>query len=241
VGDLGAYLTPDPQDGKRHPAIIWITGGDCNSIGEVWDAMPEDNDQCATAYRNAGLIMMFPSLRGGNMNPGFREGFLGEVEDVLAAAEYLSRQPYVDSGRIYLGGHSTGGTLALLVAECSPRFRAVFAFGPVEDVGFYGEEYKPFDSEDRNEVRIRSPIHWLNWIACRTFVIEGEGGNIQSLHAMMKSTSNEWVRFVPVVGADHFDVLSPTNRLIAKKILADKGSACSITIGNDEVSRLFKR
>ena len=25
-----------PDDGKKHPAIIWITGGDCNSIGDVW-------------------------------------------------------------------------------------------------------------------------------------------------------------------------------------------------------------
>ena len=35
AGKLGAYLTPDPKDGKKHPAIIWITGGDCNSIGDV--------------------------------------------------------------------------------------------------------------------------------------------------------------------------------------------------------------
>src|SRR4051794_19039881 len=32
VGPLAAYLTPDPGDGAKHPAIIWITGGDCNSI-----------------------------------------------------------------------------------------------------------------------------------------------------------------------------------------------------------------
>lgn len=27
VGNLGAYVSPDPADGKRHPAIIWLTGG----------------------------------------------------------------------------------------------------------------------------------------------------------------------------------------------------------------------
>ena len=37
VGSLAAYLSPDPGDGKKHPAIIWITGGDCNSIGDVWE------------------------------------------------------------------------------------------------------------------------------------------------------------------------------------------------------------
>ena len=69
------------------------------------------------AYRRAGIVMMYPSLRGGNDNPGRREGFLGEVDDILAAAEYLARESYVDPGRIYLGGHSTGGTLAMLAAE----------------------------------------------------------------------------------------------------------------------------
>ena len=37
VGKLAAYLSPDPNDGKRHPAIIWITGGDRNTIGEFDD------------------------------------------------------------------------------------------------------------------------------------------------------------------------------------------------------------
>ena len=66
--------------------------------------------------------MMFPSLRGGNDNPGNKEGFLGEVDDVLAAADFLSKQEFVDPNRIYLGGHSTGGTLVLLVAACSNKF-----------------------------------------------------------------------------------------------------------------------
>src|SRR5436305_14755455 len=108
--------------------------------------------------------MMFPSLRGGNDNPGQKEGFLGEVDDVLAARDFLEKQPYVDPKRIYLGGHSTGGTLALLVAECSDRFRAVFAFGPIDDVAGYGRNsvFLPFDLSDPREINVRSPIYWLD-------------------------------------------------------------------------------
>src|SRR5262249_54325814 len=116
AGELSAFLAPDPGDGKKHPAIVWITGGDCNSIGDVWSPAPRENDQTPAAYRKAGIVMMFPSLRGGNDNPGRREGFFGEVDDVLAAALYLAAKPYVDPSRIYLGGHSTGGTLVMLVA-----------------------------------------------------------------------------------------------------------------------------
>ena len=130
AGSLAAYVSPDPNDGKRHPAIIWITGGDCNTIGEMWNPRPASNDQTARAYREAGLVMMFPSLRGGNDNPGFKENFYGEVDDVLAAAAYLAKQDYVDPKRIYLGGHSTGGTLVLLVAEVPNPFRAVFLIRP---------------------------------------------------------------------------------------------------------------
>ncbi len=117
--------------------------------------------------------MMYPSLRGGNKNPGFIEGFYGEVDDVLGASEYLAKLDYVDPKRIYLGGHSTGGTLALLVAESTDRFRAVFAFGPVEDASDYGSKYLPFDISNRKEVDLRSPIKWLQAIRNPTFVFEG--------------------------------------------------------------------
>lgn len=51
-GDLQAYLTPDPKDGKKHPAIVWITGGDCNTIDAgCWRDGPAIVDQSASAYR----------------------------------------------------------------------------------------------------------------------------------------------------------------------------------------------
>lgn len=242
AGKLAAYLSPDAGDGKKHPAILWITGGDCNTIGEVWTDAPASNDQTAAAYRKAGIVMMFPSLRGGNDNPGVREGFLGEVDDVLAAAEFLAKQDYVDPRRIYLGGHSTGGTLALLVAECTDRFRAIFAFGPVDDVSGYGPEYLPCDTSNPREVELRSPGIWLASIKTPTFVFEGTAeGNIDSLQAMARSSTNPKVHFLAVRGASHFSILAPTNRLIADKILRDDGPACSLTFAAEELSRPFAR
>jgi dipeptidyl aminopeptidase/acylaminoacyl peptidase len=240
AGKLPAYLTPDPRDGKKHPAIVWITGGDCNSIGDVWSPQPANNDQTASAYRKAGLVMLFPSLRGGNDNPGPKEGFLGEVDDVLAAADFLAKQPDVDPARIYLGGHSTGGTLVLLVAECSDRFRAVFSFGPVEDVAGYGPRsgFLPFDTSNPREVRLRSPGYWLDSIRSPVFVFEGaRDGNLDSLRAMARATTNPHVRFFPVRGATHFSVLAPVNRLIARKVLADDGPKSNLAFTEDELNR----
>lgn len=244
VGKLAAYLTPDPKDGKKHPAIVWITGGDCNSIGDVWSPQPASNDQTAAQYRQAGIVMMFPSLRGGNDNPGRREGFLGEVDDVLAAADFLAKEPYVDPDRIYLGGHSTGGTLTLLVSECSGRFRAVFSFGPVDDPAGYGTDvvWMPFDARNKKELELRSPGLWLSNISSPTFAFEGtRKGNIESLRDMARDNKNAKVKFFEVANADHFSLIAPLNRLIAGKILEDDGPACNLSFTQNEVNAAIRR
>jgi dienelactone hydrolase len=244
AGRMAAYLTPAPQDGKKHPAIVWITGGDCSSIDDgCWKEGPPDNDQSASAFRKAGVVMMFPSLRGGNDNPGAKEGFFGEVDDVLAAADELAKQEYVDPGRIYLGGHSTGGTLALLTAESSDRFRAVFSFGPVENVAGYDREFLPFNVADKQELELRAPVLWLHGIKCPVFVFEGarEPGNADSLRAMGRASTNPAVHFLSVRGANHFSILAPVTRLIADKILRDDGPATNISFTEDEVNKLFTR
>ena len=241
AGPLAAYLSPDPRDGRRHPAVVWITGGDCNSIGDVWSPADPANDQTAGIFRSVGIVTMYPSLRGGNQNPGVKEGFYGEVDDVIAAARYLQTVPYVDPRRVYLGGHSTGGTLALLVAEVTNGFRGVFAFGPVEDVSGYPPEYLPFDTSNRREVELRSPGYWLSSVRSPVWVIEGTGGNIDSLRAMKVANKNPLVRFVEVQGADHFSVLGQVNGLIAGKVHTDTGPTCNIALTSEEASKLFGR
>lgn len=240
AGKLAAYLSPAPKDGKKQPLVIWLVGGFSNSISEVaWEDTPIDNDQSAAAYRKAGLAMMYPSLRGGNDNPGNKEGFYGEVDDVLAAVEHAAKLPWVDPQRIYLGGHSTGGTLALLAAEAAPkgRLRAVFAFGPVEDPAAYGRKLLPYDPKDAKEQRLRAPVHFLDDISCTTLVMEGEEGNADSLEALRKKNQNRngKLSFTVAKGADHFTILGPANALLAAKILQDKGEECSIKIIGEEI------
>jgi alpha/beta superfamily hydrolase len=239
AGKLAAYLSPDPGDGRKHPAIIWIFGGFSNGIGATaWEEQPAKNDQSASAFRKAGIIMMHPSFRGGHDNPGVKEGFFGEVDDVLAARDYLAKQEYVDPERIYLGGHSTGGTLALLVAECSDKFRAVFSFGPVDDVTNYGAKRVPFDIDNKREAALRAPERWLHSIHCPTFVFEGRGGNIDSLEHMARSSDNHNLHFFPIDGADHFSILAPASQLIASKILRDDGAATNIRFSAGELRKL---
>lgn len=226
LGQNAAYVSVDPKDGKRHPAIIWLVGGFSNSISSIaWTPGPKSNDQSAAGFREKGILMMYPSLRGGNDNPGYIETFYGEVEDVLAAARYLAALPYVDPSRIYLGGHSTGGTLALLVAESAApgQFRAAFALGPVNDVVGYGADVLPFDLTDVREGELREPQRYLGAIPCPTYVFEGTKmpSNLDALRILRSWSKNPLVHFFPVEGGSHFSIIATTVAEIGRNILAD--------------------
>ena len=190
------------------------------------------------------MVMMFPTLRGGNMSKGPREGYFGEVDDIVAAARYLSALDYVDPTRIYLGGHSTGGTTALLAAEYSDRFRATFSFGPVEHATDYGAsaEGPPIDPSDKTESDLRAPVLWLSSVNKPVFIFEGDGiGNARSLRGLRAANTNPLVQTYLVAGATHFSVLAPVTSLIAQKIGSDTGPNTNITFSEGELAALMGR
>lgn len=232
VGRLAAYVTTDPGDGKKHPAIVWITGGDNNSIGDVWTPADRSNDQSASAFRKAGVVMMFPSQRGGNDNPGKREGFYGEVDDILAATDHLAQLPYVDPAQIYLGGHSTGGTMVMMVGACTDRYRAVFSLGPVASAAQYGGDCVYCDPKDEQEMRLRSPIDWLHCMKSPMFVLEGaDGGNWDgAIEIMANQNSNPKIQFYKVPGHDHFSVIAPLAEELARQIVSGQVNVTQQTI-----------
>ena len=236
LGMMDAYVSPDPEDGEKHPLVIWLVGGFANSISDIaFERGLRENDQSAATFRKAGILMMYPSLRGGNENPGSIEGLYGEVDDVVAAARHAASLPYVDPDRIYLGGHSTGGTLALLVAESTDLFRAILSLGPVHSVADYGADRVPFDTTDPDEVRLREPEEYLGAITSPTFVFEGDDGNIKSLKRLKRRNNNPLVHIHAVAGHDHFDIIRPLSELFAARIIADTDPTSRIRISPAEI------
>ncbi|WP_223151940.1 alpha/beta hydrolase family protein [Chitinophaga qingshengii] len=234
IGKMAAYLGEIPDDGRLHPAIIWISGGFGNDIGGVWGEHPADNDQAATPFRKAGVVMMFPSQRGGNGNPGYDESGFGEIDDILAAADFLAKQKGIDTNRIYLGGHSTGGTKVLLAAECSKRFRAVFSFGPALSMDNYGAEELAYDTKDKRESELRSPMNWLPSISTPVFVFEGKGGNaemLQALSELSENPRNPYTHYYLIRGKNHFSVLQPVCKLLAAAVVADTTAKVTMDFG----------
>jgi alpha/beta superfamily hydrolase len=219
-GPSQAYLSRIHGTRKR-PGIVWLTGGFPAARGGsyVWTRGAPENEQSAAAFRDAGVVMLFPTVRGTAGNPGDQELMLGEVDDVIAAARYLASLEQVDPERLYLGGHSTGGTLALLVAESTDLFRAVFSFGPVAEFAGYGtEDPWPFERDDPEEWRLRAPVHFLDGVVSPTIVIEGAYGNSADLRALDEATENPALSCVEIPHADHFTPLAAVNRWLARRV-----------------------
>ncbi len=238
VGDMAAYVSSDPGDGQKHPMIIWVVGGWGNGISDFPWTYPEwDNDQTGSAFWRSGVLTMYPSFRGGNGNPGNYEALFGEVDDIISAYEYAASLPYVDPNRIYLGGHSTGGTRALLASEYSDKFRAVFCFGAVDDIRYHNNSQFTFDTSIEEEYTMRSPIHWLEDVKSPTFLIEGSEGNGSNLKRIQETTENENINCYILEGYDHFAPLGPITPLLAEKILADTGAEPNISITQEELEK----
>ena len=152
---LQAWISkPVPGAGPGQPAVLFLHGG--------FQFGPEDWEM-TWPYRAAGFIVMVPMLRGENNQSGDFTMFYDEVSDVLAAAAFLARQPGVDPAQLFLAGHSVGGTMALLTAMTTNRFRAVASFSGSPDQVIYCRlgvppSIIPFDTTRAQEFVMRSPL-----------------------------------------------------------------------------------
>jgi dienelactone hydrolase len=158
---LKAWVYPPKNANEKQPAVLFLHGG--------W-AFGADDWEMAQPFRNAGFVVMTPILRGENKQPGVFSMFYDEVDDVLAAADVLSKVPGVDSTHIYVSGHSAGGTLTMLAAMTSDRFRAAASLsGSPDQVAFVRSGYRdmaPFDPDDIRELQMRSPVAYATSFKC---------------------------------------------------------------------------
>lgn len=165
---LKAWINEPAEARTKKPAVLFLHGGFAFGL---------DDWKMAEPYRAAGYVVMAPMLRGENGQAGFFSMFYGELNDVLAAADFLRKQPFVDANRIFLAGHSAGGTLALLGALASSRFRAAASFdgSPDQQLLFNGSAQRPwvprevvFDRMDLHELQVRSPLAYAYSFKCPT-------------------------------------------------------------------------
>jgi dipeptidyl aminopeptidase/acylaminoacyl peptidase len=152
---------PGFRAGQRYPALLNIHGG------------PDGQDEHAFDFEREwlaanGYVVLQVNYRGSSgRGSAFQKAIYGdwghlEVVDLLAGADYLAAQPFVDPGRLGIGGWSYGGILTNYTIATDTRFKAaVSGAGSSLQTTMYGvDEYiEQYDMEIGPPWR--NPDGWL--------------------------------------------------------------------------------
>jgi acetyl esterase/lipase len=142
---MRVYLPPGEHQPGSIPCMLVAPAGTNLLVGNDMDA--DDYHDETLPYAQAGMAVVFYSIDGGvdDLESASNSKFLAGYKKFRAAGagvvngrnalEYvLAKVPPVDPKRIYCAGHSSAGTLSLLLAQHEPRIRACVAYAAATDV-----------------------------------------------------------------------------------------------------------
>lgn len=123
-GNRYRLIVTKPRGVAKAPALYLVQGLGCFSVDNPKDLYTHLLD----SVTRAGFV----TLRIDKPGAGDSEGgpcpevdFLTELRAYQAGLRWLAAQPYVDTGKITLFGHSMGGIMAPMIAEAAPLAKAV--------------------------------------------------------------------------------------------------------------------
>ncbi len=113
------YIPYNVPREKKMPAIVYIHGGPQSQSMNYFDRRIQ-------FLANQGYVVIAPNYRGGT---GFSKEFLqanqmdmggGDLNDVLAAADWIQKTGYVDAKKLVAMGASYGGYLTMMAVTKAP-------------------------------------------------------------------------------------------------------------------------
>jgi dipeptidyl aminopeptidase/acylaminoacyl peptidase len=144
----------------------------------------------------------------------FRDAQAGLANARTALDFVLAKVPQIDPKRVYIAGHSSAATLALLVAEHEPRVKACCAYAPVTDVeARLAPAIPSLDGAIpgyRDFLRFSSPRTHAHKLKCPVFLFHAQDdGNVPirqstDFAAQLKKT-NPHVTLVRAASGGHYD------------------------------------
>jgi dipeptidyl aminopeptidase/acylaminoacyl peptidase len=218
ITEAVSYSSPDgvtisafvsrPDDGKPHPAVVYVHGG-------LAEPALEDPGR---VIASAGFVVMTPAYRGTalegmSVGQALRVADIGhgDVLDVKAGAEWLLEQPYTD-GTLGLVGTSLGGGLANELAFLYPdQWDAVASFFGVTDwacvmkLVSYGSQaaqviataFGGTPEEVPEEYLRYSPVYQAGSVRAPYYVAQGLDDEL-----FPPGESEKWVRALREAGVD---------------------------------------
>jgi dipeptidyl aminopeptidase/acylaminoacyl peptidase len=185
--EIGALLLLPRAGGRPAPAVIYPHGGPKEFSGDEWDGV-------AQYFVDKGYAWLALNYRGSTGRGKTFEHLndmawgVGDVQDCLAAADYLRTLDAVDGGRLAIFGASYGSYLALgsVVEDAGERFRCAvckygdcdlvttWAQGDWEGVRYCGENMLGHPGINRDVYLRGSPIHRIERLVVPLLVATGE-------------------------------------------------------------------
>lgn len=144
----------------------------------------------------------------------FRDARAG-LTNIKATLDFLlAKVPNIDANRVYIAGHSSAATLALLAAEHEPRIKACAAYAPATDVESRLAPVIPsLDSTlpgYREFLRFSSPTTNAHQLKCPVFLFHAKDDTNVPVResidfaALLKKT-NPYVTLVTTASGGHYD------------------------------------
>lgn len=178
-------IRPEEDAGVARPGIVYVHGGPTWASKDSWR-------RDIPSLVLEGYTVIAPNFRGSTgFGPEFRKANIldlggKDLEDCLAAAAWLRRQPEVDPGRIAITGGSYGGYMVLQAMTTAPE---VFACGAgtipvadwVQDYELADASFRYYDvyffggtpEEKPDLYRERSPITHVQNLKAPMFISAG--------------------------------------------------------------------
>ncbi len=123
---LKGTLITAATEGQRVPAIIFLVGSKESSFETGYKSFLRYFFEDNLPLERVALFYFEKPGVGGSEGNWAGADFQDRAADAVAAAEYLKTQPFIDSRRIIVAGHSQGGWIAQL---CAARYPGTFAAG----------------------------------------------------------------------------------------------------------------
>ncbi|CAM1345079.1 S9 family peptidase [Tenacibaculum amylolyticum] len=172
----------DPN--KKYPVLMFqYSGPGSQEVANRWN---RSNDYWHQMLAQKGIIVAVVDGRGtGFKGRDFKkvtQKQLGkyEVEDQIAAARFLARQPYVDASKIGIWGWSYGGFMSSnSILKGNDVFSMAIAVAPVTSWRFYDtvytERYMTTPQENPSGYDDNSPINHVDKLKGKYLLIHGSG------------------------------------------------------------------
>lgn len=213
----GMIVKKNIDSTKRKPVVVFLHGG--FALGE------QDWLDCNT-FTEQGFIVFTPSYRAENGNGGYFELMYGEIDDAAAAVKWIAKQPFVDSTKIYVFGHSIGGGLsAMLSLEQNLPIAKSGSCGGIYDEAFFqsfGNE-APFDLRNPKEIEMRLFTEHLNSMQIEHYAFIGKGDTyFYRRHKLLDMLSENTKLKLFYTEGSHMGSLEPSIKMFIDLIHQDK-------------------